>query len=146
MQASRKLFHGSIACVQVGNNKIKLTSYVKLLGVCFHQKLIFDYHVDELCRKAGRKFSVVACLTKTFHISSKVPLFHTYILSHFEYFVHNFTWTQWTEGCWVIKSKPPGQFYVNVDLNGKNITLTTSGNIHLSITIVNFSSPLIVQL
>ena len=41
----------SDACVQVGDNEIKSSSYVKLLGVYFDQKLILDYHVEELCRK-----------------------------------------------------------------------------------------------
>ncbi len=38
----------SEACVQVGNNEIKSSSYVKLLGVYFDQKLSFDNYVDEL--------------------------------------------------------------------------------------------------
>ena len=34
------------ACVQVGNNEIRSSSHVKLLGVYFDQNLIFDDHVD----------------------------------------------------------------------------------------------------
>ena len=31
------------------------SSYLKLLGVYFDQKLSYDYHVGELCRKAEMK-------------------------------------------------------------------------------------------
>ncbi len=61
------------------------SSYVKLLGVYFDQKLSYDYHVDELCHKSGRKLSVLARLTKTLDVASKMLLFHTIILSQFEY-------------------------------------------------------------
>ena len=72
--------------VSVGRNGIMSSSYVKLLGVYLDQKLSFDYHVDELCRKSGRKLSsVIARLTKTLNVASKMLLFHTYILSQFEY-------------------------------------------------------------
>ena len=68
----------SEACVQVGNTEIKSSFYVKLyvLGVYFDQKIIFDYHVDKLCRKARRKVSVLARLTKTLDVQSKILLFH----------------------------------------------------------------------
>ena len=39
----------SEACVQVSNNEIKSSPYVKLLGVYFDQNFSFDYR-DELCR------------------------------------------------------------------------------------------------
>ena len=57
---------------QVGNNEIKSSSYVKLLGVYFDQKLISDHHVDELLGKARRKLprSVLARLTKTLDVQS----------------------------------------------------------------------------
>ena len=70
----------SDACVQVGNNEIMSSSYVKLLGVYFDQKLIFDYHVEELCRKAGRKLSVR--LTNTLDVGSKNSSFsYLYIVT-----------------------------------------------------------------
>ncbi len=71
--------------MQVGNTEIKSSFYVKLyvLGVYFDQKIIFDYHVDELCRKGRRKVSVLARLTKTLDVQSKILLFPT--SSQFEY-------------------------------------------------------------
>ena len=45
-------------------------SCVKLLGVYFDQKLSFSAHIDELCRKAGRKLSVLARLSKTLDVPS----------------------------------------------------------------------------
>ncbi len=57
------------------------SSDVRLLGVYLDQKLSFDYHVDELCRK----LSVLARLTKTLDVARKLLLFHAYTLSQFEY-------------------------------------------------------------
>ncbi len=42
----------------VGSNKLMSSCSLKLIGVYFVQKLIFDYHVDELCRKAGLTLSL----------------------------------------------------------------------------------------
>ncbi len=71
--------------VSIGSNEIMSRSHVKLLGVYFDQKLSYDYHVNELCRKAGRKLSILGRLTKTLDVASKMLHFHTYILSQFEY-------------------------------------------------------------
>ncbi len=66
--------------VSVRSNEIRSSSCVKLLSskVYFDQKLLFDYHADELiCRKTGRKLSVLARLTKTLAVASEMLLFHT---------------------------------------------------------------------
>ncbi len=70
--------------VRVGSNEImsrSCQSCVKLLAAYFDLKLIFDYHVDDLCQKDGRKLSVLARLTNTLHVANKMLLFHTYIYS-----------------------------------------------------------------
>ena len=66
--------------LSVGSNEIMSSSYVKLHGVYFDQKLSYEYHVNELCRKAATKLSVpvLAGLTKTLDVASKMLLFHTY--------------------------------------------------------------------
>ena len=60
------------------------SSCVKLYGVYLDQKLSFVYHVDELCREAGRKLSVLARFTDT-RCCKQNALFYTHILSQFEY-------------------------------------------------------------
>ena len=49
------------------SDEVMSSSCVKLHGVYC---LIFDYHGDELCRKVGRKLSVLARLTKMLHYRS----------------------------------------------------------------------------
>ena len=68
-----------------GSSEVKAESCVKLLGVYIDQMLSFGAHIGELCQKAGRKLSVLARLSKTLDLSSKMLLFHAFTLSHFEY-------------------------------------------------------------
>ncbi len=58
--------------MRIGNSEVKAESCVKLLGVYFEQELSFNAHIDEMCRKAGRKLSV---LDSPRHISSKMLIF-----------------------------------------------------------------------
>ena len=71
--------------ITVGDVIIPNQNVVKLLGVQFDNMLSFDAHVDEICRKAGRKLNVLARLSKTLDFESKLTLFHCFVLSHFEY-------------------------------------------------------------
>lgn len=58
---------------------------VKLLGVHCDNVLTFDRQIDEMCRKAGNKLNVLGRLSKSLDAESKLILFHSFILSHFEY-------------------------------------------------------------
>ncbi len=64
MQAKPSMFHLLI----IGNNTIQLTlraatidqeDCVKLLGVNIDKKLDFKFHVNEICRKAGRQLNAL---------------------------------------------------------------------------------------
>ncbi len=47
--------------------------------------LSFNAHVDEICRKAGRKLNVLASLSKTMSTECKLMLFYSLIAAQFEY-------------------------------------------------------------
>ncbi len=63
---------------------IKTQNVVKLLGVSIDNGLTYN-HVTEICRKAGRKLNVLAMLSKNLDTESKMTLFHSFIMSHFDY-------------------------------------------------------------
>lgn len=71
--------------IVIENNIIQSTSSVKLLGVSIDKELNFKFHVADLCKRAGRKLNVLIRLSKCLDIPSKLLLFHSFILSHFEY-------------------------------------------------------------
>ena len=41
--------------IRTGNFRIENTKREKLLGIHFHSKLSFDYHLSKICKKASRK-------------------------------------------------------------------------------------------
>ncbi len=69
----------------IDNNVIQSQRAVKLLGVNFDSALSFNVHVNEICRKAGRKMNVLGRLSRSLDLDSKLMLFHSFVLSHFEY-------------------------------------------------------------
>ena len=49
--------------IQIGDYSIKNSNNEKLLGVYIDNKLNFDYHVDQLCKKANKKLRALARVT-----------------------------------------------------------------------------------
>ena len=47
----------------VDNYKIKSSKYEKLLGIKIDNKLKFNIHVDEICKKAGQKLNALSRVT-----------------------------------------------------------------------------------
>lgn len=43
--------------IQVSGTSIKSSKYEKLLGVHFDEKLNFDTHIENTCKKANRKLN-----------------------------------------------------------------------------------------
>ena len=48
----------SFVAIGIGNFRIENTKSEKLLGVQFDNKLPFDYHLSEKCKKASRNFII----------------------------------------------------------------------------------------
>ena len=68
-------------------NGVEITSedHVKLLGVFLDKNLNFHHHVEKIIRKAGAQLRVLQRLSKLLDTSSKMLIFHSFILSHFTY-------------------------------------------------------------
>ena len=48
--------------VKIGNEKIKSTTSVKLLGVHIDDKLNFNHHISKLCKSAGNQLNALTRL------------------------------------------------------------------------------------
>ena len=64
--------------MNVNGFKIDKTDTEKLLGVKFDKKLIFDDHISDICKKAGRKISALARVTPKMGIAKKPILMKTF--------------------------------------------------------------------
>ena len=49
--------------LKIGNEKIKSTSSVKLLGVHIDDKLNFNHHINKLCKSAGNQVNALTQLS-----------------------------------------------------------------------------------
>ena len=71
---------------QIGNAKIWESKTQKLLVVKIGRTLNFDEHVRSLCKKAGRKFSVLFRLSSYMNVKQKKTLMKSFSESQFGYF------------------------------------------------------------
>ena len=58
---------------------------MKLFGVDIDYQLNFDQHSTYLCRKAGQQLNVLMSLSPFLSRLNKLTIFHTFILSNFNY-------------------------------------------------------------
>jgi len=58
---------------------------IKLLGVYFDEKLSFNYHVREMCKKAGRIISSLYRLKNKIEQENKMQLYYAFIISNITY-------------------------------------------------------------
>ena len=58
---------------------------VKLLGIEIDYQLNFDAHVSSICRKASQQLNVLKRLSSFLDRLSKLTIFHTFILSNFNF-------------------------------------------------------------
>ena len=69
---------------QIGKAKIWESKTQKLLGVEIERTLNFDEHVKSLCKKAGRKLSVLSRLSSYMTVKQKKILMKSFFESQFE--------------------------------------------------------------
>ncbi|MCU7801455.1 MAG: reverse transcriptase family protein, partial [gamma proteobacterium symbiont of Lucinoma myriamae] len=67
------------------DTEIKCDETVKLLGVDIDYQLKFDQHVSTLCRKGGQQLNVLKRIGPYLTKLNKLTIFHTFILSCFNY-------------------------------------------------------------
>ena len=57
--------------IRIGNFQIENTKREKLLGIQFDNKLSFDYHLSEICKKASRKLYALGRVTPYTNLSKR---------------------------------------------------------------------------
>ena len=72
-------------CAMIGESRIWETQKQQLLGVYIDNQLSFKYHVEELCRKAGKKISALARICHYLSQKRRRILAKTFIESQFSY-------------------------------------------------------------
>ena len=58
---------------------------VKLLAIHISSRLNFDYHISQLCKKAGKKLPALTRVFKYMDISKRKLIVNAFILSQFSY-------------------------------------------------------------
>ena len=58
---------------------------VKVLGIHIDNKLKFDKHISELCKRASRHLNAISRVSKFLDEKCRISLYHSFILSHFHY-------------------------------------------------------------
>ena len=70
---------------RIGQTKIWESRKQKLLGVEIDSNLNFDLYVSSLCKKAGKKLSLLARLSNFMSLNQRQTLMKTFIESQFSY-------------------------------------------------------------
>ena len=70
---------------KIGDARIIVSNKQKLLGVHIDRTLSFDEHVSSLCKKAGRKLSVLARLSSYTTLKQRKVLMKSFIEAQFGY-------------------------------------------------------------
>ena len=67
--------------IEVANITIMSEEKVKLLGIDIDNRLIFDYHISQLCKKAGKKLHALTRVFKYMDISQRKLIANAFIMS-----------------------------------------------------------------
>ena len=70
---------------KIGDARIWESNKQKLLGVHIDRTLCFDEHVSNLCKKAGRKLSVLARLSSYMTLTQRRVVLKSFIEAQFDY-------------------------------------------------------------
>ena len=71
--------------IQISDIKVTSESRVKLLGIHIDNRLNFDYHVSQLCKKASKKLHALARIFKYVKTSKRSILVNAFIILQFSY-------------------------------------------------------------
>ena len=71
--------------IKIGDQEIKTTDNIKLLGMNFDENLIFSQHISELCKKASQRVGVLARLRNLITTEAKLLLYKTAIMPYLTY-------------------------------------------------------------
>jgi len=73
--------------LNIANTEVKACDVVKLLGVYIDKDMNFNYHISDLCKKAGRKINALSRISNTLDAKSKHIIYESFISSQFSYCV-----------------------------------------------------------
>ena len=80
-----KKTHSNPPVFQIDDSNITCDESVKLLGVDIDFMLNFDGHIQSICKKAAQQLNILKRLGKSLTKLSKLTIFHTFILSNFNF-------------------------------------------------------------
>ena len=71
--------------ITIGDECISNSSYEKILGIHFDNKLNFKTHVTKLCKKASQKLHALARVSNFMSFKQRLTIMNAFILSQFSY-------------------------------------------------------------
>ena len=71
--------------LEVSCCSIRIEDSVKLFGIHINNKLNFDYHVNQLCKKASKKLHALARIAKYMDTNKQRMLMKVFVSSEFSY-------------------------------------------------------------
>ena len=71
--------------IEVSNITIMSEEKFKLLGIYIDNRLNFDHHISQLCKKAGKKLHALIRVFKYMNISQRKLIANTFMMSQFSY-------------------------------------------------------------
>ena len=73
------------SCLKINNQTIKTTNFVKSLGINIDNKLNFDSHISDLCKKTSRQLNALNHLRAYIENKEMEILINSFIYSNFSY-------------------------------------------------------------
>ena len=80
-----KKTHDKKPMIKIDSATVFCEDKVKILGVDIDFNLTFDSHIQSLCKKAAQQLNVLKRLSTNLYLLSKLTIFHTFILSNFNF-------------------------------------------------------------
>ena len=71
--------------IEVSSVTMMSEEKVKLLGIHIDNRLNFDYHISQHCKKAGKKLNALTRTFKCLNISQRKLIANAFIMSQFSY-------------------------------------------------------------
>ena len=72
--------------LEIESAKIETKKTVKLLGITIDNKLNFEEHIFELCKKASMQLNAISRLQRFMGKEQKEALINSFIFSNFNYY------------------------------------------------------------
>ena len=102
---------------------------MKLLGVDIDFNLKFDCHIQNICKKAGQQLNVLRRIGKNLCKLSRMTIFHTFILSNFNFCPLSWHFCSKTNTNKIEKIQERALRFVDDDFNSSYTELLTKANL-----------------